>query len=172
MKSHELEALRRLLFFSQPEAALLVGDVGERAWRRWEEGSRAVPADVASRLRGLADWRQQAIDAAVRQIAEAPPAAQIALLWYVDLDDWATLPGREPALWRPQQSVLAALLAEFAGRIRLVRFDGQEYAAWLDGRPDSETLRGAWAESRRVDRGWLDFRLEFFRTISKKFSVT
>jgi hypothetical protein len=148
VKSHELEALRRLLFFSQPEAALLVGDVGERAWRRWEEGSRAVPADVASRLRGLADWRQQAIDAAVRQIAESPPAAQIALLWYADLDDlddWATLPGREPALWRPQQSVLAALLAEFASRIRLVPFDGPNYAAWLAGRPDSETLRGLWA---------------------------
>lgn len=148
MKSFELEALRRLLFFSQPEAALLVGDVGERAWRRWEEGSRAVPADVASRLRGLADWRQQAIDAAVRQIAEAPPAAQIALLWYADLEDWATLPGREPALWRPQQSVLAALLAEFADRIRLVPFDGLAYAAWLARRPDSEAMRGHWAANQ------------------------
>lgn len=148
MKSFELEALRRLLFFSQPEAALLVGDVGERAWRRWEEGSRAVPADVASRLRALADWRQQAIDAAVRQIAEAPPAAQIALLWYADLDDWASLPGREPALWRPQQSVLGALLAEFSSRIQLVRFDGPAYATWLAGRPDSETMRGLWAGNR------------------------
>lgn len=144
MKSHELEALRRLLFFSVPEAAALIGGVSEQAWRRWESGARAVPEDVAARLHGLADWRQAAIDAAVRQIGAAPEAA-VALVWYGSLDDWATLPGREPALWRPQQSAAAALAGEFPGRVALVGFDGPAYASWLSGCPDNETARAQWA---------------------------
>lgn len=149
-----LQALRRLLFFSRPEAALLVAasaerprGVSDRAWRQWEAAEFPVPLDVATRIRQLADWRQAAIDAAVRQIGEAPDDAEIALIWYETLDDWASLAGREPVLWRPQQSVCAALLAEFPGRLALVKFDGLDYAEWLDGRNDSETMRSLWAAS-------------------------
>lgn len=149
MKSFEIEALRRLLFFSIPEAAALVGGVSEQAWRRWEAGSRAAPDDVAQRMRGLADWRQAAIDAAVCQISTVPEAA-VALIWYTTLDDWASLPGREPALWRPQQSAVAALAAEFCGRVALVPFDGPAYAAWLAGRSDNETARSQWAAQEQT----------------------
>ncbi len=145
MKSFELEAARRLLFFSPPEAATMVSDTSEQAWRRWESGARKVPDDVVQRVTGLIEWRQAAIDATVKQISAAPKEASIALIWYDSLDDWATLPGREPALWRPQQSVCAAVLAEFPGRLRLVRFDAPAYSAWLTGRQDSETMRGQWA---------------------------
>jgi hypothetical protein len=48
-------------------------------------------------------------------------------------------------LWRPQQSVCAALLAEFPGRVRLVSVDGPAYADWLGRRNDGEALRSAWA---------------------------
>lgn len=140
-----LEAARRLLFFSPPEAAAMISGTSEQAWRRWESGARSVPDDVARRVLDLLQWRQAAIDATIRQITASPADAAIALIWYEDLDSWATLPGREPALWRPQQSVCAALLAEFPGRLRLVRFDPPAYAAWLVGRQDSETLRGQWA---------------------------
>ena len=145
MQNTELEALRRLLFFSPPEAAAFVGGVSEQAWRRWEAGARKVPDDVASRMSDLARWRAAAIEASARQISEAPPDAQLALVWYDTLDDWATLPNREPAFWRPHQSVCAALLAKFPGRLRLVRFDALGYAGWLNGRQDSESMRGAWA---------------------------
>ena len=145
MKHHELEALRRLLFFSVPEAAALIGDVSEQAWRRWESGSRAVPEDVAQQLLTLADWRQSAIDAAARQIGSAPSATTVAVIWYATLDEWASLPGREPALWRPQQSVASALFADFAGRVKLVTFDGPVYSAWRAAREDSEPMRAAWA---------------------------
>lgn len=145
MQHIELEALRRLLFFSPPEAASLIGDASEQAWRRWESGARKVPDDVVQRVTGLIEWRQAAIDAAVKQISAAPKEASIALIWYDSLDDWATLPGREPALWRPQQSVCAAVYSEFPGRLRLVRFDAPAYSAWLAGRPDSESMRGQWA---------------------------
>ena len=145
MKSFELEAGRRLLFFSPPEAASMVSDTSEQAWRRWESGSRKVPDDVAQRMTDLIEWRQAAINATVKQISAAPKEASIALVWYDSLDDWATLPGREPTLWRPQQSVCAAVLAEFPGRLRLVRFDPPAYSVWLAGRNDSETMRGQWA---------------------------
>jgi hypothetical protein len=143
----QLEAARRLLFFSPPEAALLISGTSEQAWRRWEAASRSVPSDVEKKILDLLQWRQAAIDAGVKQINMVSPEASIALIWYKSLDDWATLPGREPVLWRPQQSVCAALMAEFPGRLRLVNFDGPVYATWLAGREDSETLRGQWAAS-------------------------
>lgn len=145
MQHIELEALRRLLFFSAPEAAAMVSGTSEQAWRRWESGARKVPDDVASRITGLVEWRQAAIDATIKQICSAPKEASIALVWYESLDDWATLPGREPALWRPQQSVCAAVMAEFPGRLHLIRFDTPAYSAWLAGRLDSETMRSQWA---------------------------
>ncbi|PKO49027.1 MAG: hypothetical protein CVU31_02595 [Betaproteobacteria bacterium HGW-Betaproteobacteria-4] len=141
----QLEAARRLLFFSQPEAAAMISGTSEQAWRRWEAGNRAVPSDVEKKIGGLLEWRQAAIDAVVKQISTAHDGASIALIWYESLDDWATLDGRDPALWRPQQSVCAALVAEFFGRLRLVPFDGPGYAEWRGKRRDSETLRGNWA---------------------------
>lgn len=145
MIAYQLEALRRLLFFSPPEAASLIGDASEQAWRRWESGARKVPDDVANRMSDLIAWRQAAIDATIKQISAAPIEASVALVWYDSLDDWSTLPGREPALWRPQQSVCAAVFAEFPGRLRLIRFDAPAYSAWLSGRCDSESMRGQWA---------------------------
>lgn len=145
MKSNELEALRRLLFFSAPEAAALVGGVSEQAWRRWEAGTRTIPEDVSRRLRGLADWRRSAVSAGVDQINGAPPGSAVSVVWYATLDDWASLSGREPVFWRPQQSVVAALAGEFPGRVDLVLFSGTSYAAWLSGRQDNETARSQWA---------------------------
>lgn len=152
MTSATLQALRRLLFFSRPEAAAMIAasherpaGVSDRAWRMWEDGDRATPSDVAASIDKLAEWRQSAIDAAVKQISAAPAEADIALIWYESMDDWATLPGREPILWRPQQSVCAALVAEFPGRVKLVSFDGPAFAEWLQGNPDNETARSTWA---------------------------
>lgn len=144
MKGHELEALRRILFFSVTEAALLIGEVSEQAWRRWEAGSRAVPEDVAQRLRALTDWRQVAISAAIRQIAAAPEGARVALIWYENFTDWSEIPAHV-VRWRPQQSVVASLAAEFAGRVVLVEFDREDYVTWLAGRPDNEAARARWA---------------------------
>ncbi len=158
MNQQTLKALRCLLFFSRPEAALLVAasdarprGVSDRAWRQWEAGEYPVPQDVEVAISRLAEWRQAAISAAVKQISSMPDETHIALVWYESLDDWATLPGREPVLWRPQQAVCAALLAEFPGRVSLVRFDGVSYSEWLNRREDSEMMRSAWAASAALD---------------------
>ena len=144
-----LQALRRLLFFSVPEAATLIGQVTERSWRMWEHGERTIPQDVQQAIVDLCQWRAQALATAEKKIAEIQgrhgPAASVALLWYQSLDDWATLPGREPAQWRPQCSVVAELVARHDAQ--LVAFDGPAYRQWLGHRKDSEQLRGAWAAS-------------------------
>ena len=71
-------------------------------------------------------------------------AHTLALCWYASLDDWASLPGREPILWRPHCSVLAEIVGEH-DTARLVPFDGPAYRTWLASRTDSEKMRGAWA---------------------------
>lgn len=156
MTPSTLQALRRLLFFSRPEAATLVGasisrprGVSDRAWRMFEAGDLPVPGDIAERIVELVRWRASALAAAEAQIdlmrQRLPPGASLdlALCWYESMDDWMTLPGRELIQFRPQQSVLAELAARHGAR--MVRFDAQDYAHWLGGRGDSEAMRAAWA---------------------------
>lgn len=153
MRPAELQALRRLLFFSRQEAALMAAasperprGVSDRTWRMWEDGERLVPEDVAGRMWGLAEWRGRAIAAGRARIAGHRGGA-VALVWYSRMEEWATLPGREPVLWRPQQSVCAALLGADS-RTVLVPFDGPAYAEWLawqGGGEDDEARRARWA---------------------------
>lgn len=158
MTPSTLQALRRLLFFSRPEAAVMIGasiarprGVSDRAWRMFEAGELPVPDDIAARIGEMVRWREAALAAAESQIAAlrrmpAGAAAAIALCWYDSLDDWATLPGREPIQFRPQQSVLAELAARHGAR--MVKFDAPDYARWLGRRMDTEAMRGAWAAGR------------------------
>lgn len=162
MNGSTLEALRRLLFFSRPEAATLIGaslarprGVSDRAWRMFEAGDLPVPDDIAERMGELMHWRDRALATAESQIRELRArlprnaAADIRLCWYDSIDDWATLPGREPIQFRPQQSVLAELAARHGAA--LVRFDAPAYAAWLGKREDNEGARGAWAARDDTD---------------------
>jgi predicted DNA-binding transcriptional regulator AlpA len=133
-----LQALRRLLFFSQPEAAQLIGSVSERSWRFWEDGSRTIPPDVIERIGQLVAWREQEL-LATRTTYHAYP--NVMLIWYGSAEDWLTLPGRELIFWRPHCSVIAQLCAE--GAVAMA-FDAAAYTAWLGSRKDSEARRSQW----------------------------
>lgn len=117
MTNLELQALRRLLFFSRPEAAQWVGQCQHRTWNRWEDGSRPIPNRVAESVRDLVAWRKNALDAMRAQIAQTAAQAgalpQGIDLVMKDMDAWSQ--GNDPALWRPYQSVLAQLLTEYDG---------------------------------------------------------
>lgn len=151
-----LQALRRLLFFTRQEAARWIAagpdrpdGVSDRAWRQWETGEFAVPADVAHNISALAAWRETATRAARGQInadirARGEPE-RISLVWYETLADWLSLPGRDPALWRPQQSACAAILGAAPEVVRLVPFVAGNYETWLENRPDSDKMRTVWA---------------------------
>lgn len=155
MTATELQAIRKLLFFSVPEAALLVaasperpGGVSERAWRQWESGERPVPEDVTLKLRELCDWRESALAAAIDQVKTMASAhgepTELVMVWYGRLQDWTSIKGRDPVLWRPQCSVLAQLASTY-DFIILKLFDPEEYEPWRGHRTDSETLRSEWA---------------------------
>lgn len=146
MNAEELQALRHYLFFTPPEAAALIGGVSERAWRYWEAGGRPIPADVAEAIENLIEWRATVVDTIAELIDEDDDeAGGIVIVWYESMDDWASLAGREPMLWRPHQSACAEARALFGDRIRLVKFDLPEYAKWLGGRADTETTRAEWS---------------------------
>lgn len=123
MKNTELEALRRLLFFSQAEAAELIGGCAHRTWQRWESGDRHIPDRIAEQIQELVAWRGRALDAARSEIARAAAEQgvmprQIDLVWFASIDDWLDATGpageqRDALHWRPQQSVLAQLSSEY-----------------------------------------------------------
>lgn len=154
MNSTTLQALRRLLFFTQAEAAILIGCVSERSWIHWERGTRPVPGDVSKRIHDLLAWRMKALQGASETISHAlskvPLDADIGptvLVWYTSVEDWMTLPGREPVLWHPQCSVIAELCATH--NCITIPFDGPAYSRWLNEthQPDLEQTRGLWAAS-------------------------
>jgi hypothetical protein len=156
MNNVELQALRRLLFYSTLEAATLVAasllrpqGVSERAWRHWEDGVRAVPDDVAEKIITSATWRNKAIEAAAAVIRENSRAnmPETKLIWYSRIVDWVG----EPIFWRPHQSACAAIFAA-TGTVDLVLFDSVGYSAWLGDQADSEKMRGAWAARELFDK--------------------
>jgi hypothetical protein len=156
MNGHELQAFRRLLFYSASEAArYLAADserpngVEERTWNRWEAGQRPVPENIAARVRELLAWRAARIEEGRADIDErwrrpggAPP---LRLLGYFEPDDW--MGPRE--LMRPMQSVTAQLLAEAQpGLVALVAWDWRAFGEWAraTGQRDTLASRAAWAE--------------------------
>lgn len=148
-----LQALRRLLFFTCEEAAQLVAPapVSGQQWLAWENGIQPIPEAVVTRMQELVDWRSTALAATADNIRQqirdkgGVPEA-IIILWYEHPEDWSALPHRDPIMWRIQQSVCAGLLGMFR-TVRPVPFDRQAYAAWLNGRDDSESLRAEWAST-------------------------
>jgi hypothetical protein len=99
-----LEAARRLLFFSQSEAAELIARVSDRAWRRWESGERPIPSDVDAKIRTLLAWREQEIKRLRAEIDASD--GETNFVWHPTLESWISA-GGEPVLYRPTQSAIA-----------------------------------------------------------------
>jgi Domain of unknown function (DUF1870) len=137
MNNIELQALRRLLFFTQQEAADLVSGTSLRAVQHWEDGRRPVPADVAEKMFELAQWRENEIETGLATLRELHYPKNATLVYYEKMTDWFG----EPIFWKPHQSACAAL--HFCG-FTLKKFDSQSYLAWLGRRADSQKMRGAW----------------------------
>lgn len=154
MNGATLKALRSLLFFTQDEAAVLVGGVSTRSWQYWEVNQRPIPQDVIDKINYLVRWRQTAIEQGIlalkSMLDSIPPGGEaepVSIITYGSIEDWMTLPDREPAFWRPHCSVVAELVGSFAGRS--VVFNGLAYRAWLGNRKDNESMRSAWAAEQK-----------------------
>jgi len=130
----------------------LIGGVSTRSWSYWETGERTIPQDVIRTMQSLLAWRAKAIYESHQAIDHmrslVPPEARdtpVALVWYASMDDWCSLPDREPIMWRPQQAVVSELIA--SANCFAVQFDLPAYATWLAGRADNEQMRSQWAAS-------------------------
>lgn len=112
MDNATLEAVRRLLFYSRPEAARYIAagnerpnGVSERAWRMFESGELPVPLDVRKKTRALIIWRAETIARfCVAPAGGLPPFPQTE-------DEFTKSTGQEPMYFRPFQSALAATYA-------------------------------------------------------------
>ena len=143
MPQLELQAVRRVLFFSAHEAAVMIGMVDEKTWLGWENGDQPIPEQVAMRIGALLDWRKAHL-AQARKSMGINATQHVRALWYESMDDWCSLEEHDPIAWRPEQSINATLLEEFPSRIELIAFDMRKYAAWIKGRKDSMHLRAQW----------------------------
>lgn len=156
MQPCELQALRRLLFYSAPEAARWIAvdaerprGVEERTWNRWEAGKVPIPDNVAARVLELVAWHSRYRSALLDRI-DAQPSGVLRVIWYAEVNDWP----EDRDLWRPWQSGIAACLADAGpARMQLVAFDWRACQSWqrAAGRTDDAGSRASWAAS--VDLG-------------------
>lgn len=157
MNGATLAALRRLLFFSVPEAARWVPvasdrpqGVEDRTWNRWEAGKVPVPANIAERMRELVNWADAAEQKALARLGKLPSDQPFAprLVWYAEADDFY----EHPLYWRPHCAVMARLAAKYPS-IELVQFDAQAYQQWRQAKtlPDDGTTRWVWASEQRTE---------------------
>ncbi|MDR2925494.1 MAG: helix-turn-helix domain-containing protein [Azoarcus sp.] len=137
-----------------------------RTAQYWEAGRMSVPSDVAAMLSAL----DEKIDAAARHAAARHAAAhisslcgqhgsssKIALVRYRTDDDlWRFRPDMEPL----PATAHAALLSRVRRMLwsenipsSIEFMDTENYMAWLDGRPDTEAERAAWAASLHKEDG-------------------
>ena len=153
-----LQAIRRLLFFKTQDAAQLIAatteqaqGVSEQTWLQWEKGDTPIPEYIAKKMLELNEWRSLALDATADNIRvqlkeKGGTPESIFVIWYDTLEDWTSLPNREPVMWRLQQAVCASLLGMFS-IIKLVPFNSLAYNTWRADREDSEALRAEWAST-------------------------
>ena len=158
MNRTDLQALRRLLFFTIQDAAQFIAatpespnGVSEASWQAWENGEQPIPSAVIERITDLCEWRSDALAATADNIRiqineKSGMPDSIFVIWYERLEDWMSLPNREPVMWRLQQSVCAGLKGIYS-IVKLVCFDADAYRIWLDQREDSDALRAEWAST-------------------------
>lgn len=141
----EIQAVRRILFLSVEEAAVVIGHCSPQTWASWETGSCQISEAALRTLSELLDWRTNQLAYARARLINEPRGTAF-VLWYDTMDNWLTLDDHSPRLWRAEQSLQAALLAEFPERVSLVKFDSLRYANWLGARMDSAEARARWVE--------------------------
>ena len=151
MNNIELEAVRRFLFLSVPEAARMVSETSEAAWRKWEYGKNPVPVDVQSRLRMMLEYREGVVDmldGSIGKILDESETGElnIPLIWYDSVDDFLTY-SEYPMFWRPYCSAISEICASYHS-IHLVKFNQKSYHEWLNSKQDNEDMRLKWAASK------------------------
>jgi transcriptional regulator with XRE-family HTH domain len=124
-----------------------------RTVQYWEAGRMAVPADVANMLNDIDKTLEATVEQAIAHIDELTKQqvalAEITLVRYrTDADLWRFRPDMKPFPATTHAAMLSRLRRALWSRNiqSIIEFmEPDEYLAWLDGRPDTELERAAWA---------------------------
>lgn len=154
MTGAELKTLREGLNLSAQELADILSIKAERSVRRWEDGSRAVPDDVADAVEAI----DRGTDALARAWAESLGRKKRAvMLRYDDQATWERYQHAFDLPWKHAFRIHSAALGRLrrtaaakGGTVRLVSMDAEAFEAWrfMGGLEDSLETRAQWAESQ------------------------
>lgn len=155
--SADLQALRRLMFYSVEDAARFLASspdrpegVEPRSWQAWERGRR-IPQDVQSSLSAAMAYRASVIERYTRWLGGLAPMQPVGLAWFSTIEDWCVtakgMPDRAPGNWRPFCSALADLRVRHPN-VRLVAFDSPSFYAWIAAQTEIDSFScDVWATS-------------------------
>lgn len=102
MDGNKLQALRKVLFLSEQEAATLIGGVTTRTWQYWENGKKPVPQDVETKILEVVNEAETIFKAVLEEGFEYT-------YQYFDFDDFKKRFKNDKLLWRVYQSTLGRL---------------------------------------------------------------
>ena len=140
----ELRVLRQNCGLTQEDVAKYIG-CGLRSVKRWESGKSRIPQRIFDRLFDLRVIEQH--NSAVMTIFFGKIHTS-ALIFYDESD--ADLCDYDKAIpfnaWRHIIVTAYNSLRASGYSVRLVKFDRDDYFAFLDGREDTDYLRAKWAE--------------------------
>ncbi len=110
MTNKELKALRQILALECSEAAEHIGQVTTRTWQRWEDGSRAVPDDVANEITDFATLRDNMTEDRFEEFRRK--GERITLNFYMTVDEFEKATGkRNVVMWKITNSVAGECLS-------------------------------------------------------------
>jgi len=151
MNHVELEATRRLLFYSVEEAAQVIGNVTPEKWLNWESGKVPIPGKVEDLILDVLEEYLFHLESHIAEFEDKihnQGAKSVALVWY-SFEDYLSRPDSKfnlsPEFWRPQHAICAQLKMAYPDFVHIVKFDVVKYKKWLGTRNDSDESRGEWS---------------------------
>lgn len=105
MNNLELEALRKILFFTVPEASKYIAGhkSSHRTWQYYESGKAEIPDDVIQKIEDLLEKRERMIGYFL---------SKNAAYWYRSFEQYAeNFPDGTIADWRIRQAAIASVVA-------------------------------------------------------------
>lgn len=156
MTGADLKTLRESLNLSAQELADILDIKAERSVRRWEDGSRAVPDDVAETVLELEDFVESLSKAWAKEMPRTPSKSAMVLLRYESAEVFQRYQGQSIPYAYPHRFHSAALgrLAREMRRgsrvLSIVSMDPEAYEAWRFqlGLEDDSSSRTKWAKEQ------------------------
>jgi transcriptional regulator with XRE-family HTH domain len=146
MTPAEFRTIRESLGLSAQALADIIGITQERTIRRWEDGTRPLPADAAERLSILDTMAETIAQQGIQTIQAHPEAVEIVVIRYERNEDFPD--GQFPHANCIHAAALGRLKRTAPERVKIIGFEPDKYFAWLGDRQDTQGSRSEWAATK------------------------